>query len=222
MSLPRAFVNRRDFLAICIAPSLAAVAPPVPSCAADNRLAFRILRKDSVIGSHTLDFTPRDNGFDIAVAIDIAVRFGPIPLFHYRLRGTEQWRNGVVSYVDATTDDDGKSDWVRCERDADGLWVTGSKVSRYRAPPDALPASHWNIDELKGPWISFQDGKLFHPQVTPRGDEPVRTADGTSVPARRYTLSGDVKLDLWYDKAQRLVALGFIASDGSLVRYERE
>ncbi len=213
----RVMINRRDFLSVCIAAPLGVAMP----CVAGNRIAFRIRRKGSVIGAHTLDFAPRDDGFDVAITIDIAVRFGPIPLYHYRMRGVEQWRDGVVSFVEATTDDDGKTNSLRCERDAGGLWVTGSKQPRYRAPADALPASHWNIAELNGPWISLQDGRLFHPEVTLRGEEPALLADGTTVPARHYNLSGDVQLDLWYDDAERWAGLGFTASDGSLIRYER-
>jgi hypothetical protein len=98
--------------------------PPVPHL---DRLAFRIVRNGSAIGTHVLNFVLVDNGLDIHIAVDIAVRFGPLVLFHYTLRGLEQWRGDVVVHVDATTNDDGTIDDMRADRDARDLWVQGRR-----------------------------------------------------------------------------------------------
>lgn len=214
-------IARRDLLRACAATPLAAAAPYLPNCAANDRLAFRILRHDSVIGSHVLQFAAQEDGVDIHIAVDIAVSFGPITLYRYSLRGLEQWRGGSVSHVAATADNNGKKASMGCDRDQSGLWAWGTKVSRYLTPPGALPASHWNMAELDGPWINFEDGKLLHPVVSARGVEPVSLADGRKVPARHFVMSGDVKMELWYDDARRWTALNFTADDGSIIRYER-
>jgi hypothetical protein len=196
----------------------ARAALPVPE---DGRLAFRIMRKGSAIGTHVLTFARQDNGVDISIAVDIAVGLGPLVLFHYSLRGLEQWRDGVVTHVEATTDDDGTPDHMHADRDVRGLWVQGSKASRYLAPADALPATHWNIAELDGPWINPQDGRLFHPVVHRVGSDQVTLAGGRVAQAMDFKLSGDVHLELWYSAAREWCALSFTAKDGSLVRYEQ-
>ena len=167
-----------------------------------------------------LTFERLDNGLDIHIAVDIAVGFGPITLFRYTLRGLEQWRNGAVVHVNATTNDDDTPEHMRADRDASGLWVEGSKAPRYLAPQEAMPATHWNIAELNAPWINPQDGRLLHPLVQRLGDEALTMPDGTTRPAAHYALSGDAKLDLWYDTACQWSALRFLAKDGSPVRYE--
>jgi hypothetical protein len=214
-------IGRRPLLlgavAACAAPAAYAAMPPMPE---DGRLAFRIIRKGSAIGTHVLTFEHVDNGLDIHIAVDIAVGLGPLVLFRYTLRGLEQWRNGVVTHVDASTNDDGTPDTMRADRDARGLWVQGSKAARYLAPANALPATHWNMQELDGPWINPQDGKLFHPVVHRGGSDQVSLADGRSIPAMDFKLSGDVHLELWYSAAREWSALLFTAKDGSLVRYE--
>jgi len=207
-------MRRRSLLA---AATSACLAPAMPT---GNQRAFRIVRNGSAIGTHVLTFERVDNGVDIRIAVDIAVSFGPITLFRYTLRGLEQWRNGAVIHVDATTNDDGTPEHMRADRDADGLWVEGSKTPRYLAPAEAMPATHWDISELKNPWINPQDGRLLHPVVQLVGDDALSMPNGATRPATHYALSGDAKLDLWYDTACQWSALRFLAKDGSLVRYE--
>jgi hypothetical protein len=194
-----------------------AMPPPPPG----DRLAFRVMRHGSAIGTHVLHFNPVDGGLDIDIAVDIAIGLGPITLFRYRLRGKEQWRGGEVVHVDAVTDDDGTPEDMRADRDSRGLWVQGSKAPRYLAPPNALPATHWNMAELDGPWINPQDGKLFHPQVQHLGTDQVKLADGRTTAASDFKLTGDVHLELWYSALREWTALLFTAKDGSEVRYER-
>jgi hypothetical protein len=110
---------------------------------------------------------------------------------------------------------------MTCDRDPSGLWTSGTKVPRYLAPAGALPASHWNMAELDGPWINLEDGKLFHPKVIAEGVELVPLADGSTVSARHFVMSGEVNMELWYDAARRWTALSFAAGDGSIIRYER-
>jgi hypothetical protein len=211
---------RRSFLVSAAAWFTARTAVAQPASPPSDRLAFRLIRAGSAIGTHVLTFARSDNGFDVRIAVDIAIGLGPIVLFRYTLRGLEQWRDGSVVHVDATTNDNGTPDRMRCDRDIRGLWVEGSQAPRYLAPPSALPATHWNIDELQVPWINVQDGRLLHPVVRRVGPEPVTLADGRTEPAIEYALSGDARLDIWYDASRRWSGLRFAAKDGSEVRYE--
>lgn len=221
-------LSRRGFLAASALPVVWAgeaaraepAAPFPPGVPASGTLAFRITRHGSTIGEHHLAFTARPGGLSLAITVDIAVKFGPIPVFHYRLRGTESWAGGVCTYSAANTDDDGTKAWMRAERVGGALRVRGSRVAPYAAPPTALPASHWNKAELARPWINIEDGRLFHPEVRDTGPDPVRLASGATVPATRYDLSGDVHLQMWY-AGQVWAGLQFSAHDGSIIQYER-
>ncbi len=212
-------IGRRGFLlsAACLvaAPAAAALMPSA------RWIGFNVMREGSVIGSHVLNFDPVPDGFDIRVDVEIVVRFGPIALFRYTLHGIEQWRGGQVQRVSMKADDDGTAHFCEAERDAQGLWVTGSRTERYLAPPAALPATHWNEAELAGPWINPQDGKLLTPAVADGGPDMVALGTGRSVPAERFDLSGAVQLQIWYSHALGWTALNFTARDGSAVRYER-
>lgn len=188
---------------------------PVP---ADRRLAFRIVRNDSAIGSHVLTFSPAGNALVVRVVVDIAVKFGPITLYRYSHRAEERWEDATVVSLDADTNDDGTVSRTVVRRVADGYSVEGLGVTRYVAPPETLPATHWNRRMLDGPMINTQTAELMRPVVTRVGAS--RVAGGTTE-ADHFTLRGDADLDTWYDARPAWVALRFTAKDGSVIRYER-
>ena len=191
---------------------------PVPS---DRRLAFRIVRNDSAIGSHVLTFSPMGNALVVRVVVDIAVKFGPIALYRYSHRAEERWDDGAVVSLDAETNDDGTVSRTAVRRVADGYSVEGRGVARYVAPPHSLPATHWNRRMLDVPMINTQTAELMRPVVTRVGASRVSFGAGTTTEADHFTLRGDADLDTWYDAGPAWVALRFTAKDGSVIRYER-
>jgi hypothetical protein len=213
-------ISRRGLLLSAAASGVARAADAQPAMPDDNRLAFRVVRNGSAIGTHVLTFARSGNGIDIRIAVDLAIGLGPFTLFRYTLRGLEQWRDGAIVHVDGAVNDDGTPETMRADRDARGLWVEGSQAPRYLAPADALPATHWNMSELQAPWINMQGGRLLHPAVTRVGAESMTLPNGRTETATHYALSGDAKLDLWYDAEDQWSALGFVAKDGSVIRYE--
>jgi hypothetical protein len=191
---------------------------PVPQ---DDQLTFRVVRGDWAIGTHALRFVRRADTLEVHIDVDLKVGLGPIVLYRYTARALERWRAGLIESYDATTEDGGTHCFARVTRDARGLWVEGSSVQRYLAPPDALPATHWNEAELDGPWINPQDGRLFHPAVLRVGTDQIPEANGPPISATQYTLSGDVQMDLWYDTTRSWVSMNFTARDGSTIHYQR-
>ncbi len=196
----------------------AAPALPVPDT---GSLAFRIRRNDKDIGSHRLAFRQDGDNLLVDVAVEIVVSFGPIPVFRYVHRASETWRDGVLVAADGKTNDDGKMESMTARLGPDGLVVQGTTGGRYIAPPGAMTANHWNHRELAVPVINPQGGRLLRPIVTAFPEEPVSLASGKKIAARRFNLSGDAKLDLWYDRTETWTATRFVAEDGSIVLYER-
>jgi hypothetical protein len=202
---------------MCARPPSAApfVAPP------GDALAFKVFRDGDEIGMHTLDFTQSGDDLTVRIAVDLAVGLGPIVLYRFTHRATEIWRAGRLFSVDAQTDNDGTPFMMTARRDDSGLVVEGSKAARYIAPPNALPATHWNRNMLDGPVINTQHGELMKPSVTPLGPELIACASGSEIRADHFSVTGDATLDTWYDDARSWAGLGFKAKDGSDIRYER-
>ena len=192
---------------------------PIPP---GGRLSFAVVRNGTKLGTHAVSFTTTGDMLRVLIAVDLALRFGPITLYRYHPRGSEVWQGDQLAAIDSTTNDDGTRYRVSGRRTPEGFAVEGSKASRYLAPPDALPANHWNRAMLAAPFINTQDGRLMHPRVAPLGPDQIPTASGKILRASHFALTGDVRLDTWYEPSATWAGLRFAAHDGSLVRYERQ
>ncbi|MDE2333993.1 MAG: hypothetical protein KGK10_05590 [Rhodospirillales bacterium] len=201
--------------------TLLAGAVAMPGVPRSSPLRFHLRRDGSWIGTHVIRFERGTNRTNIAIAVDIAVRFGPLVLYRYKLRGREHWEGGRCMAASAAANDDGTRHFMRATRRNGALLVEGSGTAPYAAPAGAVIASHWNEAELHGPWINLQDGKLLHPRVTPLGSDPVRLANGTLLPASCYSITGPANIRIWYTPSATWTGLVFVARDGSHVRYER-
>jgi hypothetical protein len=188
---------------------------------AGSRLAFQVFRNQGMVGSHMVEFAPGPDSLEVRIAVDIAIGIGPLTLFRYRLRGTEQWRGNQLVQADMTTDNNGTPAFMRARRTDAGLLIEGSDGPRYLAPPGALAATHWNIGEHDAPMVNPQNGKLFRPTVVRSGPAPMPLPNGTTLPCRRFTLTGEPRLDLWYDQADTWCALSAPGKDGSVITYHR-
>ncbi len=206
----------RQYLAAgaVLAPLAAFSAAAIPSA---ERIAFEIRRDGAAIGSHDIVFERHGDALHVAIDIEIEIRFAFITLFRYRHRNREVWRDGRLVALDSTTDDDGRRHRVRVRATAAGLRVEGTDGS-FLAPPDTLPTSYWNPETVaRDRLLDTQHGRMVDIRITPAGQEPV-TIDGAAVPSRKYRMSGDLELELWYTPEGRLASIAFEAR-GATVRY---
>ncbi|WP_206240199.1 DUF6134 family protein [Novosphingobium terrae] len=217
-----AVIDRRGMLAgaaaLTIVPQTLRAALQVPLA---NRLGFDILRSGKKLGTHILTFEPGNGTLTVRVMVELAFKIAGITLYHYRHEAIERWEGERVVALDTQTDDNGTAHRVTARREGNVLMVEADKLARYAAPADALPATHWNRRELDGPWINTQDGKILRPHVAAQGIESIPAAGGATLHARRYALTGDVKLDMFYDDRQGWAGLSFVKG-GAPVRYERQ
>lgn len=213
-------ILRRTFLMAGLSAVATPVLAAVPQFPAAG-LSFRIMRKGSRIGTHALQFTGNANALVVDISVEMAVRFGPIRLFHYNLHATERWTDGVFASLEAKTDYDGEPAWCSVKREAGQLIVEGSKASRYTAPSNVLAATHWNKAELRGPMINPENGELLHPAISDLGKAMVPLASGATVPTTHFGWRGQDTLDLWYDDAGTWTALRAVTHSGEVLSYER-
>jgi len=201
------------------APSIARAAGPLPAGVPQTmRLTFDAFRKGGRIGTHRLQFDVAGAALTVRISVDFSVGLGPVTLFRYTMRTMEQWENGRLVSVMSKADNDGTQAWMQAKADGDTLVVDGSRSGRYRAPPGAIAATHWNPAELRAPSINPENGELMRFAVADRGTETI-AAGGASIPARWYELTGPATLDLWYDAHSVWSALRAVARDGSVIEY---
>lgn len=216
-------IGRRTLLAWSLAAAGMGRPPELPALPPGDALAFRVMRYGSQIGTHTLAFERLPNGgLDVHIAVNVVVKFGPIPLVRYIHANIESWRERALAGLVSHTDRNGTELQMRAWRARPGLEVEGTDTPQYVAPANALPTTYWNSRMLWGPVIGTQRGTLVNPKVTELGVQSVLLASGKPIQARRYHLDGPgMNVDVLYDDNDVWAGLEFKVEDGSLITYER-
>ncbi len=181
-------------------------------------LEFAVLRNGSEIGSHRLEFYPEGNRLRVRVAIDLAVGFGPIVLYRYTHRATEQWEDGNLRSLQAETDDDGRKLKVSASAANGRIEISGSE-GEVVGPPDLMPSSYWDSRLLsKLVLLDLHYGIVQPIRITRLPAETI-LAGGQSVIATPYHLDGDyADLTAWYAEDGTWVKLRFTVR-GSVIDY---
>jgi hypothetical protein len=190
-----------------------AAALPVP---AGGEIAFDVLRNGDVIGVQRLLFTTAGDTLSIANTVSLSVTLASIVLFRYELQATERWQDGVFQSLDSNINFNGDALQVHAEKVAGGYAVEGhnadnpaKNVPRYLAPPDTLPLTYWNKRMLSGTILNIQTAHSYKVNVASPGWNKLPTADGGTITAQRFDLSGKLVLSVWYDAAGSWAGLEF-------------
>ncbi|WP_022728181.1 DUF6134 family protein [Fodinicurvata sediminis] len=196
------------------------VAPVFAAIPEENTLDFQVRRDGNDIGTHSLRFEEHGEELHVFVEIELEVNLAFIPVYSYSHRNHEVWQDGKLVSLSSETDDDGTQYQVEVQATDDGLQVNSSEEGEFTAPADMLTTSYWNPDAMERErLLDTQFGRIVELQVDEQGRENLDTQEG-SVEATRYSVTGDLNLDIWYDREGRWSGLEFEAR-GKPVRYLR-
>jgi len=208
-------MDRRHFLtgagalaAACPAASRAQSAPlPVPP---SGKIAFKVLRNGTPVGDHQIDFTSSGDDLTVDINAQIVVKIFGITAGSYFLKATERWSAGVFQSLDSQVVFDGDLMQVHAEKVAGGYAVVGTNqnnpaknMARYIAPPDTLPLTYWNKAMLSGSILNPQTAHTYlsgsQLTITPNGWNRLPTANGGTLVAQRFDITGKLIISVWYD-----------------------
>lgn len=182
-------------------------------------MRYRVLREGDDIGHHRLEFLRRDGAFVVRTDVDIKVTILGLTAFRYRLRAEETWAGGRLQGLVSRTDDDGE-EWRLAGERRDGMLQLSVNGKRRSAPGDVLPSSLWHRDTPnERALLDIVKGKLRAIEGIRRGEERV-PVDDERVRASRYSITGELRREVWYDAERRLVRVELPAKDGSWVAVE--
>lgn len=184
-------------------------------------LLFEVRRGQTLIGRHRVAFTHDGSALIAEGQVDLTVKLGPVTLFHYVHQARERWVNGRFDSLTTATVTNGRKQAASAERTADGVMITPTDGPAYLADARILPLTHWNRQVMSAPLFNPQDGKLMRERASALGPDTVELADGRTVPADRYSLTGETQIDDWYDRQGVWTALRGKVKDGSILTYRR-
>lgn len=175
--------------------------------AATGPRRFVLFRGKEEVGYHTLDAKKVDGGLQVDIRILIEVRRLGIRFYVYEHSNREVWRNGQLVSLNATTNDDGASEFCRVSRNGGRLQIAGSRFSGT-APAGAAPTSYWNYANFKSrTWFSTQSGRLLKLRFRKRQLGPLES----------WSVRGDFDTTLIYDNQQEWRGCRFDAKGAQIV-----
>jgi len=184
-------------------------------------LDFEVHRKGQLLGHHRLTFERKGDNLAVDAQVDFLVKLGPFSLFHYSHQAHETWLGGRFDRLQTSTITNGKKQSVTARRAEGGVMIEPADGQPYSAAAGTLPLTHWNREAMSAPLFNPQDGKLMRERATSRGPEMIQLADGRSINATRYALTGETQIDDWYDEDGLWAALQGKVKDGSTLIYRR-
>ena len=198
---------------------------------------FAAFRNGERIGTHTLTFQQNGDKRIVTTSIDFSVKALGLTMYRYMHRGQEVWNGNTFESISTQTDDNGTKYALKARHEGGGVAVVrnggdtpklsandvgfqqGTTAKQETLPASTIPSTHWNLNQVKqSAMLNSQNGNLARIQITPRGRETVKTANGT-LQASHYSYTGDVQMEQWFDDRGRWVKASFKASDGSTIEY---
>jgi hypothetical protein len=196
---------------------------PSLTWAETQRFHFEMTRKGQKIGVHQVDVTGTDAKQNVTVKILIDVKMGPLTLYKYRHESHEQWRGGVLYSLHSRTVDKGKSYKVDVTTDENGtLTLKNQDGEEYTVPASIIPTSYWNpAITQQTEVLDTQKGLVRTINIAEGSEENYSSRIGNAnYRAIPYTMSGDLRLKLWYTLAGEWVGLHF-DQKGTTIAYRR-
>ena len=182
-------------------------------------IAFSVFRKGKKIGSHKVSFKGEPENFTVKAECHLAVNLLFFTAYKFQYSSVSQWSEGVLNSLDVSTTINGIKSRVKARREDNELSIIG-KNGKSRVKLPTFPTDHWHfgvVDEKIV--INTLTGDLNNVVVL-RKNQKILTCGSRSFLAQRYSYTGGLETDVWYDEEKRWVGMQFAGSDGNLVDYK--
>jgi Family of unknown function (DUF6134) len=179
-----------------------------------GKLTYAVMRDGNKIGSQVVEFQRNGDQLLVLTSVRIEVSLLGITIYRFVHRSEEEWKGGELARLTSNTDDDGDSRVVDL-RLVDGKLKGSYNGQAKEFPLGMIPATFWHPDSMKQTKLLDQV-KARNRQITVKdlGTETI-TVKGKKIEARHYSVSGQIKRDVWYGPDGRLEKLEFDGKDGS-------
>jgi Family of unknown function (DUF6134) len=180
-------------LLVASAPSLACVPPT-------EQAVYRVDHETfGNIGRQVLTFSCSGDRLVVDTTVDVAVRMLLFTPYRQEAHYREVWEGDRLVSFESHTDDNGRILEVSARAVGERIVIDGPN-GHSEAPLMAVPDHPWNHDVV-GRTLLFDpvDGTVRRVEVADAGKAPLEV-DGRQIMARKYLVSGDLKLELWYDE----------------------
>ena len=221
--LPKAFTLILAMIALpgsSAAARIAEIAKFDPISAYGGRIAFDVLRNVTPVGFHTVNF--EKDGREVLVSSHMKLSLEMLFITLYRLDyiSVSCWRDGQITGVNVSVDDNGTPFSLSAVVPTDGVGLrVQAGADTFFASQPVYPTDHWNpgvLNQIRV--LNTLTGRINQVGIEQLGRQTVPTERG-SVEATHYAYNGVLKTEVWYDDFGRWVKIRFMGTDGSTIEY---
>ena len=207
-------------LILLLLPAAAKAAVAVPDgFPPAGTITYDVWREGSQIGTHSVEFTRDGDKLTVRTKIRIEVKLLFVTVYRFEHDAEEDWVDGKLMRFAAKTNDNGTDRDVLLERQGDQL--RGHYNSEQATlPGDLIPGSLWNpatVDQTQ--LIEPTKGRAKAVKIVDRGTESI-TLESGKVEAHHYSITGDLRREVWYGADGEVVQAAYAAKDGSLLTFK--
>ncbi len=172
---------------------------------------FKIFRNGSPIGEQHMKFTQTGDELRVDIDADMVVTLAGIPVFHYQVNAVERWSGGQFTRLDSKVNHNGTMLSVQATQIPGGFAVESTKAGdyQYTGSPPLLPMTYWNKAMLQAMILNVETGRHYPAIVNSPGWYKLPTADGGTIVAQRFDVTGKLHLTVWYDQYDQWSGLEF-------------
>ncbi len=174
-------------------------------------MRFKILRNGVPVGEHHVTFTQSGNCLRVDTNVEMVVTVAGIAVFHYQSCASEYWSGGVFTRLESRVNHDGTHLVVQADQISGGYAVNSTKAGdyQYTGNPPMLPLTCWNRAMLQAMILNVETGRHYPAIVNSPGCNKLPTANGGTVVAQRFDVTGKLHMSLWYDQNDQWAGFAF-------------
>lgn len=181
---------------------------------------FDVYLDDEHIGFHNFSLKSIDGQQRITSNAKFNVQVLFINVYSYSHENSEIWHNQCLTYLNAHTDDNGKSQYVKLSYD-DQQSIIETSQGKHTVNQCLTSFAYWAPELLtKGQALNSQTGELIDITLSYIGPEQI-TINNTVIDSEYYRLQGkDLNIGLWYSKSRQWLALKSTLKNGRVIHYQ--
>lgn len=183
-----------------------------------KEMAFDVFRKNERVGRHTVRFQREGAALLVKSSFELSIDAFFLTFYQFSYESNTKWRDGAVESLEVQVDDNGEKFYLKAHRQA-GVTVIKSSNGNGRFKGHLFPTNHWDVRVLTATQVlNTLTGKVNNVRIEPRGQEDVSTERG-KIMANRYSYTGELETEVWYDEQGRWVKMRFSGKDGIPIEY---
>ena len=183
-----------------------------------DKILFDVVRDGEKVGFHEATFSGDEDDFWVTTRFELEIKFLFIRAYAFKYFSKANWKNGVLSEISISVDDDGEPFSLRGRQEA-GEFVIESSKKKFKTSLPLFPTNHWNANVVKEKVVlNTLTGELNSVEIIARDVETLKSGHG-EIKGQRYSYTGDLDNEVWYDQKGRWVGMEFKGKDGSIITY---